>query len=88
VQFLEQAKKDHKNPVYLRLLWIGQVSLKFEKQARFAIKDATEPFKLALCFQPRFYPQSTKIMCPPLDKVWLYINMYVAVTVGTWAKLS
>jgi len=47
-------------------------------------RNATKPFKLALYFQPRrFYPQSIKIMCPPLIKVWSYINICVAVTVGT-----
>jgi len=38
--------------------------------------------------QPRkFNPQSTKIMCSPLNKVWSYIKTCAAGTAGTWAKL-
>jgi len=58
--------------IYLRLSWVGNGSF-WGNKLNLLWKNATMPFSLASYSQQgKFYPQSTKIMCPPLNKVYSY----------------
>ena len=71
-------------PVYLKLPWIGETSVIFERK----IKIVFQQFNRELFSQPdEFFLQFTKTFCLLLNKAWLYINTCAAANAGTWAEL-
>ena len=77
-----------KCPVYLKLPWIGKISLNFEKQTKIAINRCYQAVEPRIIFTTRkILPAIHKDVLPSLQKVWSYINACAAVTVGTWVKL-
>jgi len=89
-QFQEQSKEGpQKCPVYLRLPWIGNVSLEFEKQTKTARKECYSAIQLRIIFvNKKSLPSIYKDHVPTtLNKVRSYINTCAAVIAGTWAEL-
>jgi len=84
----EQPKEGpQKCPIYLLLLWIGNVSLKIWKQIKLAIKECYSASNRTSYSQPKnFYPESAKIV-PTTQQNMVSINKRAAVTVDTWAEL-
>jgi len=89
-QFQEQSEEGpQKCPVYLCLLWIGKVSLKFEKQTKSAIKECYNAVQPRIMFSTKkILPSIYKDHVPTTQQsIWSYINTYAAVIAGTWAEL-
>ena len=81
---LEPNEGPQRCPVYLKLPWIGKISLKFESQIKSAVQKCYGVVTPAFFFEPEIcYQQSTKIRCPPPTKAWSYINTCAGVTAGT-----
>jgi len=88
-QFQEQPKEGpQKCPGYLRLSWIGNVSLIFEKQTKSAKKECYSAVQRRIIFSTKkILPAIYKDLVPTTQQKWLYINMCAAVIAGTWAEL-
>ena len=77
-----------KCPVYLKIPWIGKISLNFEKQTKTAIHLYCQAVEPRIIFTTRkILPAIHKDVLPSLQKVWSYINTCAAVTVAVWVKL-
>jgi len=65
----EQPKEGpQKCPVYLRLPWIGNVSLKFEKQTKSAIKECYSAVQPRIIFSIGGGERGAEGICPPLKR--------------------
>ena len=81
----------NKCPVYLKLPWIGNISLKFKNKIKSSVKHcfrAIEPRVLLSIRKilPPIHP-SIKMLCLPFNKVWSYTNTCAAVIAGTWSHI-
>ena len=73
-----------KCPVYLKLLWIGNVSSEFEDQVSKAITSCYYAVKPCVVYNTRvMLPSAKKIAFLPLKKVVLFMNFRADVTLGT-----
>jgi len=91
--FKNKRKKEYKNALSI-FDFLGLVNFHIRNASQICNK-----IMLQSCLashhnfnQEKFYPQSTKITCPTVNKIWSYINTsminaYAAVTIGTWAEL-
>ena len=70
--------------VFLKLPWIGSISLQFEKQVKSNVQNCFRAVDLCVIFQTRKILLSIHVQCPSLIKVWSYINRCAAVIAGTW----
>ena len=78
-------KNPQKCPVHLKLPWIGNMLLKFEKQVKSNVQNCFPAVEPRVIFQTRkILPQFTRMLCPSHYKAWLYTNTCAAVIVGTW----
>ena len=74
--------------VYLKLPWIGKISLNFEKQTKIAINRCYQAVEPHIIFTTRkILPAIHKDVLPSLQQSMSYINTCAAVTVGTWVEL-
>ena len=89
-RFYQPVKEGpQKRPVYLKLPWIGNILLKFEKQVKSNVKLVFQQLNPAFFSKrARFCPQFTRIPCPPCNKAWSYTNTCAAVIVGMWVAHS
>ena len=70
--------------IYLKLPWIGNVSLKFEERCMSAISLCCGGVKPCAIFSTKkALPGIWKMLCLPFNKAWSYTNRCAAVTVGT-----
>ena len=84
---LKPKEGSRKCRIHMKLLWIGKISLNFEKQTKIAINDVTKLLNLALFLQrEKFFLQFIKMFYPPFNKVWWFINTCAAVTVSAWVE--
>ena len=74
-------------PVFLKLPWIGKISLKFESQIKSVVQKCYGAVEPRVIFSTRklLLAKYTKERCPPPIKVWSYINTCAGVTADTWA---
>ena len=71
-------------PVYLKLLWIDNVSSKFENQISKAITSCYYAVKPRVVYNTRVMLPSAKKDClPTTPKVVLFINVRADVKLGT-----
>ena len=77
-----------KFPAYLKLPWIGKISLIFEKQTKTAINQCHQAIEPGIVFTTRtVLPTIQKDVLPSLQQtIWSYINTCAAATVGTWVE--
>ena len=73
--------------VYLKLPWFGKIPLNFEKQTKTAVNRCYQAVEPRIIFETKKnFLQLLKMIYPPFNKVWLYINTCAAVAVGTWVE--
>ena len=76
----------NKCPVYLKLPWIGNISLSnLKTKLNLLLSHVLEQLNQESFSQPKksFHP-SIKMLCLPFNKVWSYMNMCAAVIASTW----
>ena len=88
LRFQRNAKEGPKKcPVYLKLPWIGENSLKFERKKNYLLLIALEQFNREWSFLPNeFYLQCIRTFFPLFNKVTSYMNTYATAIVGTWVE--
>ena len=73
---------------FLKLPWFGKMSLNFEKQTKTAVNRCYQAVKPRIIFKTKKkFLQLLKMIYPPFNKVWSYINTCDAIAVGTWVEV-
>ena len=74
-----------KRAVYLKLLWIGENSLKFDRKIKLAITNCFGTVQPRVVFSTRqVFLQYIRTFFPLFDKAMSYMNACAIVIVGTW----
>ena len=78
-RFCEPVNKGpQKYLVYLKLPWIGNISLRFDEQVKSNVQNFLQLFNPALSSKrARVCPYFTRMLCPPHNKAWSYTNTCV-----------